>query len=54
MLTVHDSILCVVKDEEAVEAKAYIETAMREPPVWAQELPLNCEAGVGKNYGACT
>ena len=54
VLTVHDSILCVVKDEEAVEAKAYIETAMREPPVWAQELPLNCEAGVGKNYGACT
>ena len=52
-LTVHDSILCVVKDADVSEARAYVERIMCQSPSWAKTLPLHCESGVGKNYGAC-
>ena len=53
VLTVHDSIVCCVPDAEAEEAKAYVEQCMRWVPDWAAGLPVNCEAGIGKNYGEC-
>lgn len=53
VLTVHDSIVCCVPDAEAEEAKAYVEQCMRWVPEWATGLPVNCEAGIGKNYGEC-
>lgn len=53
VLTVHDSIVCCVPDAEVVEAKAWVEESMRWVPDWAAGLPVNCEAGVGKNYGDC-
>ena len=53
VLTVHDSIVCCVKDEEVDEAQAYIEQCMRWTPEWAEGLPVNCESGVGKSYGEC-
>ena len=28
-----------------------MESVMRKSPKWATGLPLNCEAGVGDNYG---
>jgi len=52
-LTVHDAIACVVREEEADEARAYIEKCMRTAPAWAQGLPLNCESGMARNYGDC-
>ena len=52
-LTVHDSIVCVVKDEEVGEARSFIESCMRDIPDWANGLPLDCESGIGKSYGAC-
>ena len=52
-LTVHDAIACVVREEEADEARAYIEECMRTSPAWAQGLPLNCESGMARNYGDC-
>ena len=52
-LTVHDAIACVVREEEADEARTYIEECMRTPPAWAQGLPLNCESGMARNYGDC-
>ena len=52
-LTVHDSLVCVVKEEETQEAQEFIETVMRTSPVWAKGLPLDCESGVGKSYGEC-
>lgn len=51
VLTVHDSIVCCVPDEEVEECKAYVEESMRWTPDWAKGLPVDCEAGVGKNYG---
>lgn len=51
VLTVHDSIVCCVPDEEVDEAQTYIESWMRWTPEWAAGLPVDCESGVGKSYG---
>jgi len=53
VLTVHDSVVCCVRDEETNEAQAYIEQCMRWIPDWAEGLPINCESGTGKSYGDC-
>ena len=53
VLTVHDAIACIAKEEEAEEAQAYVEECMRWTPAWAEGLPVNCDSGYGKNYGEC-
>lgn len=53
VLTVHDAVMCVVKDEEVQEATKYVEECMRWTPDWAKGLPVNCESGSGKSYGDC-
>jgi DNA polymerase len=53
VLTVHDAIACVVPQDGADEARAYIEQCMRTSPTWAKNLPLNCESGMAQNYGDC-
>lgn len=50
-LTVHDSIIAVVKEDEVDEARAFIESCMRWAPKWADGCPINCETKVGRNYG---
>jgi DNA polymerase len=52
-LTVHDSLLCLVKDEQVEEAKEYITKIMKTPPSYFPGLPLNCEVKTGKYYGGC-
>jgi len=53
VLTVHDAIACIVKEDEVEEAQAYIEECMKWTPEWAEGLPVNCESGYGKSYGDC-
>ena len=53
VLTVHDAVACIVPEAEAEQAQQYIEECMRWTPEWATGLPLNCESGIGKNYGEC-
>ena len=53
VLTVHDSLVVCVREDEAQEARAYIEKCMRTVPTWAEGLPLDCESGIGKAYGDC-
>jgi len=53
VMTVHDAIACIVATEQVETAKEYVEMCMRTRPDWGMELPLNCEAGYGSNYGAC-
>jgi DNA polymerase len=53
VLTVHDAVACVVREEQVAEAQAYIEECMRWTPKWAVGLPVNCESGVGQRYGEC-
>lgn len=50
-LTVHDSVVCVAKQEESDEAIKYVEECMKWRPKWAATLPLSCEVGYGKSYG---
>lgn len=52
-MTVHDAIGCVVPENEAETGKEFVEMCMRIRPKWALDLPLNCEAGVGRTYGEC-
>jgi DNA polymerase len=53
VMTVHDAIACIVPKTEVETAQEYVEMCMKVRPKWALELPLNCEAGHGKSYGAC-
>ena len=53
VMTVHDAIACIAPENEATEARAYVEECMRWVPSWAIGLPLNCESGVGYSYGDC-
>lgn len=50
-LTVHDSVVVVVPEAEAVEGQAWIEQQMRWVPEWAEGLPIDCESSVAKRYG---
>ena len=53
VLTVHDAVACIAREEEAAEAQAYVEECMTWRPSWAQGLPLACESGMGASYGDC-
>ena len=53
VLTVHDAVAIVAKQEEAAEAQAYLEECMSWNPKWATGLPLSCESGMGASYGDC-
>ena len=53
VLTVHDSVIACVADEELGEAQAYVEECMSQIPDWAEGLPITCESGTGKSYGEC-
>jgi DNA polymerase I-like protein with 3'-5' exonuclease and polymerase domains len=50
-LTVHDSVIALAREEEAKEARAYVEECMRWVPKWAQGCPINCESEWGYSYG---
>ena len=51
VLTVHDAVACIAKENEWEEAASYVQECMRWRPKWAETLPLNCEVKVGKSYG---
>ena len=50
-MTVHDSVVAIVPQDEAEEGQAFVETCMRTRPKWAVGLPLNCESKIGVSYG---
>ena len=51
VLTVHDSVVVIARQEEMMQALAYIEECMNWIPKWAEGCPITCESEVGKNYG---
>jgi len=53
VLTVHDSVVVCVPEDEIDWAQKYVEACMRYVPTWAEGLPLDCESGVAKAYGDC-
>lgn len=50
-LQVHDELVYVVKQEVAHVVKQIVLEEMNRRPVWAPDLPLASEAGIGPNYG---
>ena len=50
VMTVHDELVMLCKDEEVDECVPYIKECMTTSPEWCEDLPLDCEIGVGDNY----
>lgn len=50
VLTVHDEIVCLAKEEEVDDCVTYMTQCMTTAPSWCSDLPLACEVGVGDNY----
>jgi len=50
VMTVHDELVMLCKDEEVDECVPYIKECMTTAPEWCEDLPLDCEIGVGDNY----
>jgi len=51
ILTVHDSLVFLVKDEDVAEATALVRRCMETPPPLENFMPLVAEVSVGKKYG---
>ena len=49
--TVHDEVLLLVEEDNAVQALEDLLTLMRTPPEWALDLPLDGEGGIADSYG---
>jgi DNA polymerase len=52
-LTVHDSVVCAIPEDEIEEGVNFIVQCMTTAPEWAPGLPVACEAKFGKSYGDC-
>lgn len=52
-MTVHDSVVAVVRKAEVDEAVSYITECMSTPPTWGIGLPITCEAKYAERYGEC-
>lgn len=50
-LSVHDEAVCVVRDDELIEARAYMEECLAMTPKWCRSIPVACETGTGSSYG---
>jgi DNA polymerase len=50
-LSVHDEAVCVVRNEELDDARAYMEECLSMTPKWCRSIPVACETGVGPSYG---
>lgn len=50
VLTVHDSVVALSKEEDVKHNILFIENCMRTVPDWAQGAPVNCESEHGKMY----
>jgi len=48
---VHDEVVILIEEDRAEEARLEVMEVMRTPPAWAPDLPLDCEAAIGDNYG---
>lgn len=54
VLTVHDSIVFLVRDDKTKEAEQMIKRCMETPPPLPEFMPLVAEISMGKRYGEMT
>ena len=51
VLTVHDEVVCLVPENEAIEAEAWVLKQMIVDPSYMPGIPLDAETGCNKRYG---
>lgn len=51
VLTVHDEVVACVPENNTNDAVEFMREVMSRPPVWAEGLPVACEASAGRTYG---
>ena len=51
VMTVHDELVLLCHDDEVDDCVDYVHKCMTTAPAWCSDLPLECEIGVGDNYG---
>ena len=51
VMSIHDEAVTVAAADDATDATEYMLEAMRKPPVWGADIPLNSEGGHNKSYG---
>ncbi|MFZ1491165.1 MAG: DNA polymerase [Ilumatobacteraceae bacterium] len=51
VMTVHDELVLLVPSDAVEQARAFVRSVMSASPTWWPELPVDCEIGVGRNYG---
>jgi len=51
VLTVHDEVVACVPDEDAAKCMVMMMDFMKQAPSWCSDLPVACEADIGKSYG---
>ena len=51
VMTVHDELVMLCPEDDVDECVKYIRHCMTTAPAWCADLPLDCEVGVGDNYG---
>lgn len=51
VLNAHDENVACVPIKQAEEARDYMVEVMSQPPKWAPDLPIACEAQIGLSYG---
>lgn len=50
-LSVHDELVFVIKEDQVDRFVPALRKALTAPVKWMPDLPVNCEIGVGDNYG---
>jgi DNA polymerase len=50
--TTHDELVVVTDEAEGERALTFMLAAMKRPPEWCRDLPLNASGAVAKSYGA--
>jgi DNA polymerase len=53
VLSVHDELVYVVKEDHAETVAGVVERVMSHKVKWLPELPVKCKAKIGNNYGEC-
>jgi DNA polymerase len=51
LTTVHDEVIAVTEDRNAVNLLADLKGIMSAPPVWGHGLPLSSSGSISKRYG---
>lgn len=50
-LSVHDELVYVIREDQVNDFAPALRMALTAPVKWMPELPVNCEIGIGDNYG---